>query len=439
MAVPPKFAGTKLQLVPSPASPSAAVPPSPHTLEIYLDYCCPFSARMFHRLTTEVFPMLRSDPASPAANNLVFVFRQQVQPWHPSSTLMHEAALAVLHLAPEKFWAFSAELFRVQREYFDVSVVNETRNHTYRRLAKVAAGVGLDEDKVFKLLKIPDRPVDPKDDEASLNIGNGVTNDLKFVTRQNRQVGVHVTPTVVLNGVVQNDISSGWTLEQTVETDTEWTTAEIAETLLIYHAGTGRITFLAMLKVTSLFVGAFFCLIVGPSYIKADKPPSEIAGVLSCGLIPLLFTAYTTAPFATHIHIHLPPSARASPLALRTFVASALPPSTELSITTMSPIAKPRYSRMRAGDLRPARQRFGIVNYVRPTDPANEGRKWYNLGAVNKFCVTPPRHGGGPGSLAGPEVKGRAGAKRGRDLTEAWIWDALRERIARREAANKLA
>lgn len=35
------------------------------------------------------------------------IFRPQVQPWHSSSTLTHEAALAVLKAAPEKFWEFS--------------------------------------------------------------------------------------------------------------------------------------------------------------------------------------------------------------------------------------------------------------------------------------------------------------------------------------------
>lgn len=54
--------------------------------------------------------------------------------------------------------------------------------------------------------------------------------------------------------------------------------AEIPERVIIYHAGTGRTTFLAMLKLTSLFIGAFFCFIAVPTYIKADKPPEETAG-----------------------------------------------------------------------------------------------------------------------------------------------------------------
>lgn len=52
---------------------------------------------------------------------------------------------------------------------------------------------------------------------------------------------------------------------------------EIPERLIIYHAGTGRITFLAMLKLTSLLLGAFFTFLVVPSYVKAEKPMAEIA------------------------------------------------------------------------------------------------------------------------------------------------------------------
>lgn len=206
MAVPPKFAGHKLDFAPPPST-TSSVPHTTHTLELYVDYCCPFSAKMYRTLTGAVFPLVRANPAW--ASSLSVVFRQQVQPWHPSSTLLHEAALAVLRLAPDRFWAFSGALFDEQKAFFDVSVVNETRNQTYRRLAKVAAKVGVDEGKVYQLLEVGDKPAQ----DGSLNIGNGVTNDLKVVTKMNRLIGVHVTPTVVFDGVVQ-DTSSGWTADQ---------------------------------------------------------------------------------------------------------------------------------------------------------------------------------------------------------------------------------
>ncbi|ROW18355.1 hypothetical protein VPNG_00511 [Cytospora leucostoma] len=216
MALAPKFKGQRLLFfgddpaAPSPAEPSATEPL--HTIEIYLDYVCPFSAKLFNTFVTSVAPKIRADPK--LANHVQVIFRQQVQPWHPSSTLVHEAALAVQRLNPSKFWDFSSALFNNQKDYFDVSVVNETRNATYKRLAKLAAdSVGVSADEVYKLLAISDKP----GSDGSLNIGNGVTNDLKLNIRAARLVGVHVSPTVIFDGIVNNDISSGWTTEQWLE------------------------------------------------------------------------------------------------------------------------------------------------------------------------------------------------------------------------------
>lgn len=124
---------------------------------------------------------------------------------------MHEAGLAVLRLAPEKFYEFSKALFEKQKEYFDVNVVNETRNATYKRLSKLASDVtGVDEGKFYDLLVISDKP----DKDGGLNVGNKVTDDVKWITKTNRLVGVHVTPTVLFNGYPENSISSSWDKKQ---------------------------------------------------------------------------------------------------------------------------------------------------------------------------------------------------------------------------------
>lgn len=49
-------------------------------------------------------------------NQIQFIFRQQVQPWHATSTAVHEAALAVEKINPAKFFEFSDALFDRQRE-----------------------------------------------------------------------------------------------------------------------------------------------------------------------------------------------------------------------------------------------------------------------------------------------------------------------------------
>ncbi|KAI4286832.1 MAG: hypothetical protein L6R35_003915 [Caloplaca aegaea] len=158
---------------------------------------------MFATLSTSILPYLSKE----YPRNVQFIFRQQIQPWHPSSTLCHEAGAAVLRVTPESFWPFSKVLFDHQKEFFDVNVVNETRNETYKRLAKLATEVDIDEGKVYGLLEIADKP----GEDGSLNTGNGVTNDVKVMVKVNRLMGVHVTPTVLFNGVVENSISSSST------------------------------------------------------------------------------------------------------------------------------------------------------------------------------------------------------------------------------------
>ena len=50
------------------------------------------------------------------------------------------------------------------------------------------------------------------------------------------------------------------------------------ERLLIYHAGTGRSVFLGCLRVTTIFVFAFFTLVVAPTHLYAENEPLWITG-----------------------------------------------------------------------------------------------------------------------------------------------------------------
>lgn len=171
---------------------------------------------IFNTLYESVIPYVRQRPE--LASRLELVLRPQIQPWHPSSTLVHEAALAVQRLllkeenpTAERFWTFVRDLFREQRAFFDEAVVDEPRNATYRRLAELAQrSIGVSADEVYALLEIKPSGEggEPK------NVGNQVTVDVKTIVKIARLTGVHVTPTVLLDSVVVGEISSGWTLEQ---------------------------------------------------------------------------------------------------------------------------------------------------------------------------------------------------------------------------------
>lgn len=85
----------------------------------------------------------------------------------------------MLKTNPDKFWDFSKALFDKQTEFFDVNVVHEERNKTYERLSKIAGDAGVDSKKIYQLLEVSDKP----DKDGGLNIGNGVTDDIKIMVK----------------------------------------------------------------------------------------------------------------------------------------------------------------------------------------------------------------------------------------------------------------
>ncbi|KAI8058346.1 thioredoxin-like protein [Syncephalis plumigaleata] len=176
---------------------------APHLLEAYLDFVCPFSAKFFKRLTNEVLPWLSANHPG----KVQFIFRHQIQPWHPQSTLVHEASLAAERVDRTKFFEVAASLFENQESYFDEALVNTTREETYQRLSEQLSKV-LDKPalSIHAELAVPTTPLE--------NIGNKVTNDLKWHIKYARQLGVHVSPTVYWDGIVDQSVSSGWTLDQ---------------------------------------------------------------------------------------------------------------------------------------------------------------------------------------------------------------------------------
>ncbi|KAI8092873.1 thioredoxin-like protein [Halteromyces radiatus] len=180
---------------------------APHTLEVYLDYVCPFSAKIYKSLRTQVLPWLEKEHP----NKVQFVFRHQVQPWHASSTLVHEAALVVERLSPDDFLTFSDYLFEHQRDYFDEAVEAKTRRQLVEQISHliVSTTPGLDQEKIIHALA--NGTTDPA---SATNKGNSVSADLKWHIRFARQNAIHVSPTVAWDGLRDDAVSSGWSLSQ---------------------------------------------------------------------------------------------------------------------------------------------------------------------------------------------------------------------------------
>ena len=87
-------------------------------------------------------------------------------------------------------------------------------------------------------------------------------------------------------------------------------------------------------------------------------------GIVICGVVPFAVASYTSSPFVVFIHLRLPAYARHPDRELlRRFVRSP-PADTQLDITTMNLVGRPRLTTVAVGDLVPAHKRMGIVNLI---------------------------------------------------------------------------
>jgi len=178
----------------------AGSPAAPHTLDIFLDYVCPFSAKMALAIENVLVPLCAQD--GKYGGKVKVIFRPQVQPWHASSTFVHEAGIAIARVAPQQFWPFALALFKQQGDYFDIPTSTLTPLEIRSKLAQLAEGIignKLTDD--FKaLLELKSSP----------NGGTAVTDDLKYTIKFSRQNSIHVSPTVLWDGLIANEISSSW-------------------------------------------------------------------------------------------------------------------------------------------------------------------------------------------------------------------------------------
>ena len=191
---------------------------APNVVNLYLDYNCKFSAKLFLKLI-KVIPQLEEK----YPGKFQFVFVNIVQPWHPTSVLLHEYSLVAADVlrkndpdsSNKQFWAISEAIFRNKETFFDTSTVSLSRNDIYKLISSVVLDevqISAEDSEILDALEIQEET----DPAKAANSGNAATIDLKYFTRYTRTVGVHVTPTVSVNGIFDNSVSSGLSEEELV-------------------------------------------------------------------------------------------------------------------------------------------------------------------------------------------------------------------------------
>ena len=173
--MPPPLSPTTLGFPLSPVGKSVHI-------ELFLDLVCPYSSKMFKTVYDSVLAAY--------GERVSFVIHQVPQPWHPGGIYMHEVALAVRMTSPK---AYPAVLRALVAAYdsgvcTDEHMWHKTRAEMYAELVAIAVGAGGDGDAAAALL---------------VNNGHGVgcTQELKWAIKLHRTRGVHVTPTVFVNGL----------------------------------------------------------------------------------------------------------------------------------------------------------------------------------------------------------------------------------------------
>mmetsp|Transcript_37318 Transcript_37318/g.42642 ORF Transcript_37318/g.42642 Transcript_37318/m.42642 type:complete len:237 (+) Transcript_37318:56-766(+) len=200
--LPPKPLGTYLT-----GKPSSTTSPTIN-VDCYLDLVCPFSDKMFLTLYNDVLPIISADETKKSA--IAIKIYHVVQPWHPQGTMVHEAALAVKKVANEddnlylNYFKWICEQFTgPDKKFSDADTWNQSRSQIYESLLLYFQTQNLPNisASAMKLLVPP---------ALEGNCGNDVTQDIKWTCKHHRAMGVHVTPTVFVNGIEAVQISSGW-------------------------------------------------------------------------------------------------------------------------------------------------------------------------------------------------------------------------------------
>mgnify|MGYP001350971668 CR=1 FL=1 len=156
-----------------------------HTLEMFLEPTCPYSATAFSKIDTLI--------AEIGENQLKVKVRFQSQPWHLFSGIVIRAILAASTMEDGRYKSNSVmKAVFAHREDFEFidhcsgPNMAATPNEIIKRIFDLS---GCDVSNVFQ--------------------SKNLQNQIKWHAKYARQNGIHVSPTFMINGVVAPKMSSG--------------------------------------------------------------------------------------------------------------------------------------------------------------------------------------------------------------------------------------
>ncbi len=157
----------------------------PHALEVFVEPTCPFSVKAFNKLDELL--------AQAGEDRITVKIRLQSQPWHMYSGVIVRCILAASTLEEGKAAAKAVmTAVAAHREEFEFDShcsganLDATPNDI---MARIEGYIGV---KLAQAFAIPD-----------------LDREIKWHARYARQNGIHVTPTFMVDGLVQADMSSG--------------------------------------------------------------------------------------------------------------------------------------------------------------------------------------------------------------------------------------
>jgi hypothetical protein len=203
-------------------------------VEVFWDLCCPFSKKMCQTLLpleddSGVVDQVRNDPI--LSKRVEFIIHNVPQPWHPQSPMLSEALMAVSNAFPKAnvIVSFIQHTYQAWPQFTDKYTAHQSRIQIHQQCADIAVrAVAADAaqtgntatDSMIRdaiLLQLSTPLLQELTDENPNGGLGSVTQALKWTVKYHRSRGIHVTPTVFINGMEAVDVSSAWTCQAWME------------------------------------------------------------------------------------------------------------------------------------------------------------------------------------------------------------------------------